>query len=198
MGYETIKVKIEGLTPLLMHNGQLADELHPIVRAMSEITSKPKKKKTLLDLQEHSRLEFMGGIYVDEDGAPCIPGENLERCIRDGATNESKGKLSTAAVFVEGNWKLRYKGPKTVEELFEDKQYVLRKSVRIGAARVMRTRPIFTDWSLDFEVRFNAAVMDFDSIKKALDYAGEIKGLGDWRPRYGRFEVTQCRRIRKK
>jgi hypothetical protein len=36
-----------------------------------------------------SRLEFVGGLYYDEDLGPCVPSWNVVRCIQEGGKRES-------------------------------------------------------------------------------------------------------------
>jgi len=74
--YQHLNVEIKGVSPLLLHNGQLADPLNQYTRALKQQTSK--RKKTDVDLMEIRRLEWEGGFYRDDQDRPCIPGENIE------------------------------------------------------------------------------------------------------------------------
>jgi hypothetical protein len=53
----------------------------------------------------------------------------------------------------------------------------------------MRYRPIFRNWSLSATVMVNEDVVNLNEVKKALVDAGALIGLGDYRPRFGRFNV---------
>ena len=77
MSYEIVSVRVRGIAPLICHNGQLVDPMNKWVRAIKKLTNKG-KKKTDEDIAEIARLEFLGGLYAGEDGAPCVPGENIE------------------------------------------------------------------------------------------------------------------------
>src|SRR5688572_8352761 len=114
--YKPLEFHIVGVAPLLMHNGQLADPLNKWAKAMKKITAK--RKKTDEDYEELSRLEFEGGLYLDDDLAPCIPGINLEGCLVDGAKKSKLGEQFKAAVMIVDNWPLLYSGPRAVEELW--------------------------------------------------------------------------------
>jgi hypothetical protein len=59
--------------------------------------------------------------------------------------------------------------------------------VVIKGVRIMRTRPIFYDWSLKFSLHYNEDLINESQLKKAIEDAGAIVGLGDWRPEHGRF-----------
>jgi hypothetical protein len=56
-------------------------------------------------------------------------------------------------------------------------------------AKIMRYRPIFRNWSLSATVVVNEDVVNINEVKKALIDAGSLIGLGDYRPRFGRFNV---------
>lgn len=187
MMYEAVSVKLTGIAPLLAHNGQLSDPLNEFAQALARVTSK--RRKTADDHAEMSRLEFLGSIYVNEDGRVCIPGENLEALVIDGAKKDRRGNLARAGVIVDENPALIYSGPRDPEKLFENANFVSRARVKVGQAAVMRTRPIFHDWSLEFEVKYLPSTIDREHVIRALERGGSEVGLGDWRPRYGRFEL---------
>lgn len=182
-----VDAKITGVAPLLMNNIRKLDPTDPHVKAMREITSK--RKKTETDLEELKRLEFLAGIYCDTKG-PYIPAEWLESTIRDGAKKNRLGKASTAAVFcTEDRFHLEFKGPKAPDKLFLDSKFVDTRGVVVSRARVLRTRPIFPKWSLAFSVMLNTEVMDVADLERSLQNAGVLVGLGDYRPKFGRFLV---------
>jgi hypothetical protein len=180
-------IKIQGLTPLIMHNGQLADPLNAHTQALAKLTSK--RKKTVEDHMALSKCEWEGSLYLDEKGHPCIPGEVLESCLVDGAKKYKLGKACKGALIIDGNFKLEYSGPKTVKALWSDGGFLKRAGVRVGMARVIRSRPIFAGWSLTFDVQWDPGlIQDEAQLLEIADAAG-TKGLCDWRPKFGRFEV---------
>jgi hypothetical protein len=183
-----LKVRITGKSPILLHNGRLADPTDDIVREMKKITSK--RSKTDEDHLELSRLEFLGSLYLDENGRVVIPGEVLESCIKSGAKVARNGKKIEAGAFVnEIKVPLEYEGPKTVDGLWADKRFVHKAGVKVGTARVIRTRPVFEKWACEFTVEYNPEVINRDEVLRALEDAGTLKGLCDYRPRHGRFYV---------
>ena len=56
---QQVKYHLEGASPLLMHNGALADPLNFWAKKMKEITAK--QKKTDADHEEIGRLEWRAG-----------------------------------------------------------------------------------------------------------------------------------------
>ena len=122
--YQTLSIHIKGVVPCIMHNGQLADPMNEFAAAMKEITSKHHKKITTTDREELLRLEWMGSLYVDDDGSPCWPGENIEAMIRSAARFQSKGKDVERGLQCAGNWRLICPGVNgNVEKLFEKTEY---------------------------------------------------------------------------
>lgn len=181
---------ISGVAPLLMHNGRLADQSDPYTRQMKEISAK--RKKVDSDFEEMGRLEFLGSLYLNEDNEPCIPSFVFEACLigRGGAARKEKmGKEAAAALWVVEDAPLIYDGPRNPDELWKDKKFVSRALVRVGQARVTRTRPIFKEWKAEFVVEFNPELLNEESVRRWVEVASEQVGLCDWRPRFGRFEV---------
>lgn len=176
---------ITGKVPLLMHSARLSDPIDPATRAMAKISGK--RKKTDEDHAELARLEHVGSLYLDEQG-PFMPGANIEACLFRAA---SKYKLMSAlktALLVPGEANpLLYKGPRDAAGLWADGGFTHRASVKVGQARVMRTRPVFHAWAVVVSGELDTEVIDPDAFVQIVDTAGRLIGLGDWRPRFGRF-----------
>ncbi|MCK8787632.1 hypothetical protein M0638_25015 [Roseomonas sp. NAR14] len=184
--YETLSFKITGVAPLLMHNGQLADPLNPFSQSIAEVTKK--RKKTDADHVEMARREFFGGLYIS-GGAPCIPAEMIEAALIKGAMKEKRGPAAKAGLLVEQNAILEYDGPREPKALWQDERFRLRVAVKVGQAKVMRTRPRFDGWHAAVEVKFLPSLLNRKEVGDFLATAGEQIGIGDWRPRFGRFLV---------
>lgn len=185
---KTTEIEIKGLTPLIMHNGQLSDPLNEHTQALARLTSK--RNKTIEDHKAVSKCEWYGGLYVDEEGAPCLPGEVIEAALVEGAKKYKLGKAAKGGIIVVGNFALEYKGPKTADKLWADGGYLKRASVKVGTSRVIRSRPIFSEWACTFEVQWDEAVLkDERTVFEIVEAAG-MCGIGDWRPKFGRFEMV--------
>lgn len=183
------RITCTGTTPLLMHNARLSNPLDEVAKAMKRISSK--RTKTEEDHEELARLEHMGGLYFDSDAGPYLPGQNFERCLVDAARITKSGKKIERGVFVETNVNpVAYRGPRTVEGLWKDDNFRHSASVKIGTNRVTRTRPQFRDWTVDAEGVYDPAVINLEELAEIAGTAGRMIGLGDWRPRFGRFEAT--------
>lgn len=187
-----INLKLVGIAPLLMHNGRLSDALDPATKAL-KVASKSTGKSTDAGQESISMAEFIGGLYVDDKGL-YLPGVAFERALRDGSLGVQKGmkKKFDAGVQVLDDARLviptKFKSP---EDLFHTGLHTFRVSARVMSARIMRTRPKFDAWSAVFRVDFNESLIDKDLLLAAAEYAGNAVGLGDWRPRFGRFTVEE-------
>lgn len=183
---------IKGINPLLMHNSQLSDEFNPIVVAMKRLTAK-KTKKTEDDRWEIRRLEFMGGLYYDDIAGPYIPSQNIEASLAKAAGLTRNGQDIKRGVRITTDINpIGYNGPRTPDKLWESGQaHVHSASVKNpgSSARIIRTRPIFREWATEVEGIFDPEVLDLESLKMFADKAGQLIGLGDWRPRFGTFEA---------
>lgn len=190
MAYQQIEVEVEGVAPLMMHNVQLADPFNEWTRALKAISKK--KKKTDEDLMDMARIEFLGGLYVDESEHPCVPGEVLEAMLVEAAKEDKLGKQAKKAIICDGNFRLQYDGPKHPEQLWEDKQFRNVQAVRVSQSRVMRMRPIFHSWSLKFVLNFLPKILNKTDVLGILDKA-QLVGLMEKRPRLGRFKVVKTK-----
>jgi len=191
-----LQFRITGIAPLIMHNGMLADPLNPTARRISEIAAK--RKKVDADHEEMARLEWYGSLYL-KDNKPCIPAHVLEGALigKGGAARKVKmGKQAAAALLVEDDTPLEYDGSEDIDALWEDGSYVIRAAVRVGPAKVMRTRPKFDEWATTFNILYDPDFLNRENIEQWVEVAGEQVGLMDWRPRFGRFKVESVEEIK--
>jgi hypothetical protein len=188
MALQEMTVKIRGVSPLLMHNGQTADPLNKFSKQLKAVSKKT--KKTDEDHAEMSRIEWHAGLYTNEDGKLIIPSTLIEASIQDGAKKSKLGKAFKSAVFVNDDAVLDIGNNKKAADLWGDDQYRDVRGVRIGQSRVMRTRPVFNQWRLNFVLYFDDEQVNKSDVVKAINDAGSKAGLGDFRPRFGRFETV--------
>jgi hypothetical protein len=183
-----LSFRIVGTAPFLMHNGNLADPLDPHAKRMASISGK--RRKTEADHARLAQLEFLGSLYL-RDGKPCIPAEMIEAAIVRGAAQNRRGLKARAGIVVTENILLKYSGPTDPSALWENQAFQLRCPVRVGATRIMRTRPMFKEWAAELQVEFMPGLLNPQDVQHFLTIAGEQIGIGDWRPRFGRFRVEE-------
>lgn len=178
-----------GTTPLLMHNARLSSPLDEFAKAMKRISAK--RVKTEEDHEEMARLEHAGSLYFEPEVGPYIPGQNFERSLLDAARITKAGKKIERGVFVETNVNpLAYKGPRDVDTLWADQNFRHSASVKVQMNRVTRTRPHFKEWAAEAEGTFDAAIISLEELREIASTAGQMIGIGDWRPRFGRYDAT--------
>jgi len=183
----TLNVRLTGTAPLLLHNGSLADPMNQWALDIKKVSGK--RKKTIEDHQEMARLEFLGSLYLDESGRICIPGENLEAMFIKGAMKHKMGPQAKTALFIMYSPRLEYNGPKDPNALYKNGGFIDRRGCVVSRARIMRTRPSFREWALNVEIKFNDTILDKSDLITIVETAGVMIGLGDYRPKFGRFEA---------
>lgn len=184
---EKIRLRIDGSRRLIMHASRLADPLDPVAKNLARLTGK--KMKTAADHEAISRVEWFGGLWLDQ-GEPCVPAEAVMATFVRAARDRRRGPQASAGLIVGSHAGLVYDGPRDLDELWESGRFSLRVPVRVGSARPMRTRPVFPDWSIQFEAEFLPTLLNRDEVIETFMIAGFTKGLGDWRPQNGTFTVS--------
>jgi hypothetical protein len=196
------KLEMEGITPLMVHNGQLADPMNPYVRAMKELTGKRKKSEE--DIALLARIEWQGSLYM-QNGSIVMSNESIEACLNSGARIHKLGKVIKGRVLA---FATAEETDPSVSPIIEfgmknggfgtdipdgslDKVYIKcrdYRSVKVGTARVMRCRPVFATWRIlcGLEVREGINLADFHMVVDAA----QREGLCEYRPKYGQFKAT--------
>jgi hypothetical protein len=179
---QTFKATLTGTAPLIMHNERLANPRDPHTRALKELTSvRSKTDEVLADIQ---KTEWRGGLYEFNKRA-VVPAANVL------ARKLKQGKAIASSVFsLDAFYVLTYDGPTDFEALYDDGRFSDYRSVGVNQSRVMRSRPIFPEWSIKISLEFDADVVTPEVLSQSLDIAGRQIGLCDHRPQYGRFVVS--------
>lgn len=184
---ETITLKLKSTAPMLMHSDRFANPLDPATKAHKELTSK--RKKTDEDHEAIAVSEFNGSLYIDPDG-PFIPSMNLEAAFVEAAKMQKLGKHAKRALMIlEDKIHLQYDGPRDAAGLVCDPRFVDMRGVRVSMAKLMRCRPRFNDWSASCTLAFNPEQINQNEVMQIIRNAGALVGVGDFRPRFGRFSV---------
>lgn len=184
----TVSMKWTGTRALLMHNERLANPLDPVAKELSAVSGK--RNKTEEDFRLMAEIEFRGGLYYDDTIGPYLSASMVEKCMIDSAKREKLGTTFKAAIVCAADrMKLNYKGPRTPKDLWAKKFYDQRM-VKVQTSKTLRTRPCFPEgWSIDVSLVYDPDLLDRDQIMRVAERAGFMIGIGDFRPRFGRFSV---------
>lgn len=183
------EIEIVGANTLLMHNGRLSNPLDPAAKLLKTATSKT--KKTDDDHETTARVEFLGSLYIADKIGPYLPGDNVWRSLFDAAKKTKRGVRVKEGLLITTDFNpLAYTGPRVAEDLWADENFRNLASVKVGMSRVMRCRPQFREWSCVAEGAYDENVIDLSEIEEIAATAGTLIGLGDWRPRFGRYRPT--------
>lgn len=185
-------IEFVGVSPLLMHSCRGANPLDPDVKYMKSITGK--RKKTDEDHEKLMMLEFKLNAYWNENMGWHIPSNVIEQCIVNGAKKIKLGKVMPTAILIEEECiPLKCDAPKDIDEAFKNPAYMDVRNVVVNRSRIMRTRPRFERWRLNFTINVDESIVNSEDFLSALNYAGSLVGICDYRPekggKYGRFEV---------
>jgi hypothetical protein len=186
-----VKLRLTGITPLILHNIRLADPDDPVVRQIGALTAK-KKAMTDADRLRVGWLKFVGGMYHDEVVGPYLPATHIFASLIGAARKTRKGQdVEAGVIWLADKAPLEYEGPRDPEKMWEDggSPFVDRRMVRVGQARVPQIRPIFPDWSAEIEIDYDDTILNLSDLTMYSEKAGRV-GVGDYRRFYGRYRAT--------
>ena len=144
--------------------------------------------KTEADFEEIARLEFLGGLYT-EDGKVIIPRGVFKGALREAGKKFKRGKDIVKGIRIQDDFLLIYPKPDKPEKLWKRKEHRFSCPVRVQQAKIMRTRPIFKEWSADIEFFFDETIFNLDEIRAIIEECGISCYLMEWRGEYGGFEI---------
>lgn len=187
---KSISFKLTSTAPLLMHSCQAADPRNPFAKQLKAISSK--RKKTDEDHEDMSKIEFLAGLYFNEESGYHLPADLLSAAMLASAKQFKLGSAWKQAVMIIDDAALTFKdADKSPDYLFQKGAYVDVRAVKVGTARIMRTRPRINNWSTTVTMLFDAEKINDTEIVQIVSNAGKYIGFCDNRPRYGRFDVEK-------
>ena len=181
-----IKVRVEGKTPLLIN--KFSDEAAMQATEQTRVST-PKDRGTPQEQADSVRR-------ADENGKTIVPYEYFMGSMTIAGTYFKLGKnkvstqkssiLPACVSFDEVYYPLQHKQPWKVDT----------RPVRnpVTGGRILRHRPCFDDWAVDFEIDVDTTIMPVKLAREIIDFAGNRIGAGDYRPAcrgpFGRYVVT--------
>ena len=200
--YKTVDFKLIGVSPTIIHSGRTANPLDPMTKLLKTVTEK--RVKTDEDLILIGDIEWVASFYPSEPGdvevksnkltvwgfgVPNWPGINVESMLVIAAKSKRLGAKFKAGVMCDGSFPINFGENKNIEQIFRDLRYRDTRPVKVKQSTVMRTRPIFPEWSLNVRVSYLPNMINPSQVVDCMEYAGTYVGLSDGRPRFGRFKV---------
>jgi len=180
---KTYKVEIKGISPLLQNK----PEEYGFDEQWVE-------KKANTDWEK----EALKKLYIDMEGKIYQPATHIERALIEAGKKirvKGKGKATYSKLFGSMLSIPQLDIPHIITDYEIFKTLVVIPSTK---GRVMRYRPMFKEWQLQFNIEFEEEI-SVDAVKEALEIAGKYVGIGDWRPekkgKFGKFQVTSFQEV---
>ena len=195
----TVDVEIQGIRPLLQHKFIMAPAT---------------KKKTTAGQKDYTK-EWLETCFVNREGKIFHPCTHLEGAIvKSGVTRKIEGArgktfkdMCRSAVYVDPhaipvldlnyneiklNKKFTVVNQTEGDAVPQEPAYIDERAVTVNRARVVRRRlALNTGWILKFQIRVTDDGLPPEILKDILDHAGTQTGIGDYRPRFGKFIVGE-------
>ena len=131
-------------------------------------------------------FETNSRLIKNDDGIICQPALHFEASmIKSAAEHKFIGRKTYKDLFKASVFVMPELIPHKIQEYAIDKQPVV-----ISKARIMRCRPRFDKWELDFTIIVHDDRIDPLKVEQILENAGKYHGVGDFRPRFGLFEIA--------
>lgn len=185
-----ISVTLTGTKPMLQHNARLVDPLEPLARELAKVSGKTKKSDS--DHLLMMDIEARASVYPTDDGLVGLPTANVYRSIQEGARRFKMGKhVERALVFDDVVEHVLIDGETvSVDDFLKDVANISRMPVRVQRNKVMRSRPILRGWQSTHFFELDHVQLNLEKLEQAIEMAGRVIGIGDFRPRYGTYIAT--------
>lgn len=184
-----VSVKVHGVAPLMQHRFPLPD--------LADMSKGGHVHTGSKDYTE----EWREYLYVNANDEIFQPATHFEGAMVKAAVNfkitGKRGKtykdLFQAAVFVSPE-EIPHglKNPETLDTDADKTLYLDMRPVVIQRNRIVRIRPTFKPgWELEFDIEVVDDQIQPTLVQDVLTLAGKTVGIGDYRPKFGRFSVSR-------
>lgn len=170
---KSIKVKLKSDGPLLMH----------------ALPQEPQEKIRDTGKEFDPKEEAEKGLYRDKEGRIYFPSRWIKGCLESAAKGVRKGRVDLRSKVIQGvSISPTFIYPTKLSDYVIDQQYVRLQ----GRNLILRSRPRFDEWEIEFEINFDEEIISANDIQKLLERGGRFIGIGDGRKiGYGRFRVIE-------
>lgn len=177
-------VEIQGICPMLQHRFS-EDKL-------TNIKKKSGDKKLTDDEKRELARQY---LYLDGKTV-CQPASHIEGALIKAASSiglAGAGKKTYKDLMKAGAFVFPEYIPHINQKWTVDSRSVVNQNT---GGRAMSYRPRLEDWKLKFNLEITDDRADSEAIKEILTIAGLRNGIGAYRPRFGRFEVTRFKQVK--
>jgi len=170
---KTIKVKLKSDGPLLMH----------------ALPQGPQEKIRDSGKEFDPKEEVERALYKDKNGRIYFPARWIKGCLENAAKGVRKGRVDLRSKVIQAvSISPAFIYPTKLSDYVIDQQYVR----LMGRNLILRSRPRFDEWEIEFEINFDEELIGAEDIRKLLERGGKFIGIGDGRKiGYGRFVIKE-------
>lgn len=175
---ETYSVRLKGRRPLIQHN--------------PAAIGKPRERGG--NIPEPAE-EAEAALYRSADGTIIMPSLHILAAMKKAAVDfkvPGKGRKTYMGYIYAGVEISPFEIPLLHGENGHAPEWVIdvRPAV-IQRARIMRARPMFPSWAVEFQLELLDPIITPEAIKTILEDAGKFQSLSDHRPLFGLFTVEK-------
>ncbi len=172
-----IDVKIAGVTPLLLNRFHEDAQL--------DASSSYHSRRESMTPEEDAKNR----LYFSEEIGNYVPAENLRQSIIAASKRHKIGRRSASVDMAAAIYIMPFAMPLKGEWEVDTRPVVIPAT----RGRILRHRPLFKVWSIEFELQVDDALIDILLARRVIDDSGNYCGIGDFRPArngpHGRFSV---------
>lgn len=184
-----VNVTVEGVAPLMQHRFPIPD--------FADMSKGGKIKTGEKDYTQ----EWREYLYVNGEGEVYQPASHFDGAMTkaaagykiQGARGKTYKDLFKGNVFcTPDEIPHGLKEPESLDTDGDKPLYLDIRPVVVQRARVHRIRPTFKPgWKLDFEITVIDDQIPSNVVNEVLTLAGRTIGIGDFRPKFGRFMIAR-------
>jgi len=197
-------VQIKGVAPILMQR-------YPLDEALAQV----KKTRT----RAFDIADYKGCLYLTDKGEVYQPSVHIEQAMLKASSSFKipgknrvtwKGWINSNVLIqpdeiLHGLTVEDFEATKDIESRSYRGGLLLENGGRAGLfisrvviqrSAVPKVRPIILEWELEFTLNTLSDECNKSILEEILVKAGIEKGIGDWRPKFGRFSVEEFREIK--
>lgn len=187
-----LQVSFSGIDQLIHCNPATVDPLHPLSKEKKRLQSKRNKTdEVLLQIRD---LDIRAALYWEDK--VIVPSSWVLAAINNNAFSISKISKAKCrgAIFAKDQFlTLNYEGQEKVKEpldIVKQSEFHYVVPLKQGQVRIVKAFPCFKKWSFSCDLEYDDMIVQEDDIKNIINYAARYGGFGNFRPTFGRCEVS--------